>query len=55
MKINRECVRKALREGFQPMVLYKDPSMDLLLNDVISIENATRVEFKGRYLLIFKY
>lgn len=58
MKINRECVKKALNEGFRVVILYKDPSMDLILTrDVISIENVKRVEINkfSMNMLVFKY
>lgn len=55
MKISKECIRKALNEGFRIIVLY--PSSDLILQDVINIENVKRLEVNKSTMnmLIFKY
>lgn len=55
MRISKECVRQAIKQGLRVVVLY-DNSLDLILTrDIISIENVKRVEVRNMNMLIFKY
>lgn len=55
MRISKECVRQAIKQGLRVVVVY-DNSLDLILtHDIISIENVKRVEIRSLNMIIFKY